>query len=322
MFKWVCISDDIVFRKALISRNPNAIDFLKEHPDMISVNDLMLNPNPAVFELIREYARRPFDHMFRRLSMHKSLAAMEFLQEPQHEHLQDWDLLSMNPFAMPLIEQNEGKVNRLRIFANPAAEEFVKRNQWPFCSEQWVYLAFNRSKWAMEWIEKDLDKISLTDVFFKVWDCLSANPYAVHLLERYPENIDTHNLCLNYNAIHLIEASIISDEDFCDWNRVTWNKSAIHLLRANPDKVAWLVIGQNENAMELWDEFKDKMAPYISQHPGIFKATYDYAALRDRLDDLHRELIALYYHPSRMDPETDEPVIGCSMFSSKRVHHV
>jgi hypothetical protein len=316
MFKWVCISDDIVFREFLISRNPNAIDFLKKNPHMISIRDLVLNPNPDVIELIR----KPEYHLnerVRQLSRHRSLAAMEFLQEPQHEHLQDWDLLSMNPFAMPLIEQNEGKVNRLRVFANPAAEEFVKRNQWPFCSEQWVYLALNKSKWAMEWIEKDIDKISLTDISFKVWDCLSANPYAVHLLERYPENIDTHNLCLNYNAIHLIEASIISDEDFCDWNRVTWNKSAIHLIRANPDKVCWMVIGENENAMELWDEHKDKMA-HISQHPGIFKAVYDYHAIRDRLDDLHRELIALHYHPSRMDPETDEPVIGCSVFSSKR----
>ena len=45
-------------------------------------------------------------------------------------------------------------------------------------------------------MEKYLDKI--------VWEELSRNPKAIHLLEQYPENISWSNLSANRNAAHLL----------------------------------------------------------------------------------------------------------------------
>ena len=58
----------------------------------------------------------------------------------------------------------------------------------------------------LDWI--NIDKIN--------WNCLSANPAAIHLLE--------------------------ANQDKIDWIYLSVNPGALHLLEANPDKIEWFLV--------------------------------------------------------------------------------
>ena len=74
----------------------------------------------------------------------------------------NWDWLSRNPNAIPILEQNLDKIDWYYLSANPNA----------------IYL-----------LEQNPDKI--------YWTRLSANPNAIHLLEQNPDKI--HWLWLSLN---------------------------------------------------------------------------------------------------------------------------
>jgi exonuclease V gamma subunit len=86
--------------------------------------------------------------------------------------LDNWDMLSRNPNAIHLLEQNPEKIN-------------------------WEYLSGNPN--AIHLLEQNPDKIN--------WHILSMNPNAIPLLEKNIGNIDWKCLLENPNpkAIHLFD---------------------------------------------------------------------------------------------------------------------
>jgi hypothetical protein len=152
---------------------------------------------------------------------------------------------------------------------------------------------------------------------------LSANPFAVPLLEKYPEYLDINMACVNPKAVHLIKSHLYN------WNFLSKNEGAVDILRANPEMIVWRIVASNRNLVRLlWDDFKDKIMREGKgrswQHPEMFVPVVDYQAIRDRrvgpvyFSEVLKELMALYYHPTRMDPETFDTDCTKSVFSSKR----
>ena len=58
------------------------------------------------------------------------------------------------------------------------------------------------------------------------WMSLSANPNAIHLLEKNPNKINWHNLSSNPNAIHLLE----QNQDKINWQILSGNPSIFDLV--------------------------------------------------------------------------------------------
>ena len=292
-----------------LSENENAVDFLKDNRHLIDFKGLCLNRNPDVIPLIRESLKspEPKSSVLNNLSKNRSVDAMFFLEE--HEDLQNWTWLSANPFAMRLIELHPEKINWKMLLMNPKAEKIVTEWMTHFSTKDLKFLSRNRSKWAVALIEKHLDA-------FDAWDELSGNPFAINLLERHKHRIDVQNLCFNPNpkAIDLL----IEHPDF-SWDLASVNPGAIDLLKRNLDKIDWHQVGMNPKGFEIFKEHHEKMRPgYWWRHPWIFYAKYDYEAIRSCREDLHRELMALYYHPSRMDFDTGDVDVTRSVFSSSK----
>ena len=298
-----------------LSKNRNAVEYLKENRHLIDFEGLCFNRNPDVIPLLREcLSKKPTKLALGNLSRNRSADMMAFLEEPANEHLQDWGYLSANPSAMRLIDMYPAKINWRMILMNQKAEKLVTErvdHLQSMSTTEWKYLCHNKSRWAMALIEKNLD-------VFDAWDELSGNPFAIKLLERFPDRIDVKNLCLNPKAMHLLEKRI-EHPDF-SWELVSANPGAIDLLKRNLEKIDWIRLGMNPNAFEIFKDHHEKM--HMGWHwlcrPWIFYAKYDYEAIRTCRDDLHKELMALYYHPSRMDFETCEVDATRSVFSSSK----
>ena len=97
----------------------------------------------------------------------------------------------------------------------------MKLLDWvPLEKLDWRGLSQNSSPGAIELLEKNLDKVS--------WSNLSHNLSAIHLLEKNPDKIE--------------------------WGMLTQNPNAIELLEKNPEKIWWSLLSRNTNAIHLLEK--------------------------------------------------------------------
>ena len=66
------------------------------------------------------------------------------------------------------------------------------------------------------------------------------------------DKIDWNYLCLNPNAIYLLEQNL----DKINWVYLLGNPNTIHLLEQNLDKINWLWLSGNESIFEEWNGIK------------------------------------------------------------------
>ena len=104
------------------------------------------------------------------------------------------------------------------------------------------------------------------------WKYLSANPNAIHMLEKHPEKMNWSTLSYNSNAMHILENNL----DKINWNCLSVNSNAIHLLTKNFDKIQWAWLNCNPNAMHILEKYHMnphvvKYWEYLSANPSIFE---------------------------------------------------
>ncbi len=76
------------------------------------------------------------------------------------------------------------------------------------------------------------------------------------------------------------------------------------MLEANQDKINWNALASNPNAMHLLEANMDKFKlQKLFRNPAIFDL--DYVKIR-QLAQLHEELIAYVYHPTRVSKWLNE----------------
>ena len=232
-----------------LSRNPNAIDFLKANPKYIDW--VWLSSNPNAIELLKANRAKI-----------------------------NWDNLSMNPNAIELLKANLGKIDwyNLSKNPNPNAIELLKANPKKI---KWEYLSENSNSRIIELLrekiklENNLSSDELDDLpnYKKIdWGVLSANPIMIELLRENPDRIDWidwKELSANPNAIELLKAN----QGKINWNRLSANPNAIELLKANQGKINWQALSANPNAIELLKRYPKKIDwEYASMNPAIFEA--------------------------------------------------
>ena len=219
------------------------------------------------------------------LSQHLDLVYLE-----QFVSCLDWNTLSKNPNAIPLIEQHLEKVNDLNGFSlseNPNVVSmllkphlfriFEDKIQWGVLCDhpkvsplleshmdkiKWPYLSRNPE--VVPFLEKHLDKID--------WYYLSENPSAIHLLEKYPEKISSPKLGQNPNGIQLLVSRL--DEIYAEWdpanswdwgpNKIHWdwvcgNSSALPLLEKYPENIVWEIASSNPQLLPLFEQYPENV---------------------------------------------------------------
>jgi len=134
-------------------------------------------------------------------------------------------------------KRNETKKREL-LSANPYAIHILENN---IDCVDWIELSSNPNPNAIRLLEKNLDKVNVC------WSKISANPNAIRILEKNLDKVVWCELSANPNAIGILEKNL----DKVDWTYLSTNPNAIPILEKNLDKVCWSNISVNPNAIHI-----------------------------------------------------------------------
>jgi hypothetical protein len=255
LLSWIPINK---LKNVGLSKNPNAIDFLKKNPEMIKWN--MLSKNEKAIELLRE-----------KIAGEKKINQADLDILPYYEKI-DWNFLSRNPNAIELLKENFEKINWDGLSENPNAFDLlrdkVNKENGMSKSELRILKTHERINWgrlsinpcAIEILKANPEKID--------WIRLSLNKNAIEMLRENPEKIDWMVLSGNSGAIELLK----ENPEKIDWSVLSGNPSAIELLKENPEKIDWGVLSENENAIEMLKANPKKINwDMLLSNPAIFE---------------------------------------------------
>jgi len=164
-------------------------------------------------------------------------------QNPLHYDKIGWGNLSVNksPRAIRLLEQNLDKVDWSYLSMNPEAVDMLERHQDKI---DWNELSGNPNPKAIQLLENYVKNHPERPEYSReVWDILSGNPAAIHILEANPSKIDWHWFSENPKGIRLIEENL----DKVNWFELSMNPEAIRIMEKNLDKVRWTTAVWNRN---------------------------------------------------------------------------
>jgi hypothetical protein len=187
----------------------------------------------------------------------------------------DWEELSRNPNAIPLLEQNMDKIDLLWILHNPSICPFLKKNG-VHVQEQINWNALSRTPQAIPFLTEHLDKVNwyylcqMPDAISLIeqhpdkidWEGLSSNSAAMDLLTQNQDKIHWHRLCQNENPriIPLLESRVTAERpswstfDKIDWYALSANPIALPLLEKYPGKIHWNNASRNPALLPLFEK--------------------------------------------------------------------
>jgi hypothetical protein len=231
-----------------LNKNPNVIDFLKDHPEKINWKYLNMNPNG--YNLLEKNNRLKFNTICRTPTKN---ALQLVIKNIGNMIEKDWSILSGNPAAIQLLTANQKKIDWSELSANPNAIKLLRDNKENI---DWSKLSSNPK--AISLLEKnEID-----------WTKLSGNPNAIELLKANKKKIDWVELSGNPNAIGLLKAN----QKRINWFKLSGNPNAINLLKKNQHKINWNSLSSNPKAIELLKNNQEQINwKELSVNPSIFK---------------------------------------------------
>ena len=226
--------------KKTLSKNPNAIDFLKENSDIIEWNYLSANPN--AIELLREQIDK------------ENKMSEDMLNNLFSYYKIDWNYLSANPNAIELLKANYKKIIWSELSSNPGAIELLKKNiklvHWDILSSNPGAIELLNYKVEEENRMKKRELEELRTERKIDWNMLSSNPNAIEILKANHKKIEWRYLSKNPNAIELLKEY----KKNIHWDVLSSNPNAIELLKEYPAKINWFYLSSNPNAIDLIKE--------------------------------------------------------------------
>lgn len=234
--------------KSLLSKNYNAIDYLKKNKTLIDYKKLSANTNPDAIELLRAQIKIDPNSI-------------------------DWEELSKNPNAIQLLQENEQRINWVAFCCNPAPETIAilkkkleenptNRNLY----RNWSSLSSNISDEAIAYLKENMDEID--------WKTLSGNTNleAIKLLKEKVltgriDDLDWNKICSNKNAFDIIMYALKYKPHYIinRWSSVACNtsKEVIKImewkLKDDPEKISWGELSKNPSAIKILLENADKI---------------------------------------------------------------
>ncbi len=191
----------------------------------------------------------------------------EVLYLEQHVDKVDWETISRNPNAMPLIEEHlEQRLDRLDgllLSGNPSVMTLLsKPHLLRLCEHKLSSYHLSENPNVIPFLETHMEYI--------IWFYLSGNPNAIPLLEKYPEQIEWYTLSANPNALPLLK----QNQDKIEWFMLCCNPNpdSISLLstRIETETMDWECLSVNPNAAPLLEQYPENIIwEYASQNTGI-----------------------------------------------------
>jgi len=214
-----------------------------------------------------------------------------------------WSMLSANeaPEAINLLKENLDKIYIPSLCRNKSnlVPEILKLIPNAISQLDYFFLSFNNADWALDFIEKEFEKINsqiniqylcannskraikiIKKNLSKVsWNMLTQNNEALDLLEKNKELINIDTLVMNQSprAIKIIEEFIEKGVLFKDNDNIDYlseNPCAIEFLEKNKNLISWI---------------------RISKNPEIFEINKQY--LKKRMDIIREDLCKVVFHP-------------------------
>ena len=248
----------------------------------------MLQMNPNAIDHIEKYH---VPKMWPLLSSNPS-ALCYLYNDPTLLDYPCW-LKNPNPAIIPLLEKYYPCIKLLyaeeMLLENPNALHLVNHCVIPHLH----ILVKNTSPRAMQLVETYLHLLKESD-----WEKLSANPSAIHILEKNLDKLNWNILCSNPAAIHLL----LKLPYRIYWFQFSKNTHplAIQHIRKNLEKVNWPNLSANPAAIELLKENQDKIVWYwLSKNSAIFEYNYSNMA-KARTDVIREDLLSVALHPDRV----------------------
>ena len=227
-----------------LSRNPNAINLLKQNLDKIDIIELLDNPN--ILDIIHLIDTTLLEKELNRFSKSSSthtisnINAIELLKN--HPNKICWYDLSINIYAIKILKNkypDRIDWDLLSMNRNPEAIQLLKKN--PYCiSRVSCYLAMNSTDEAIQLLINNMDKITEDS-----WSglAINRNPKAIQLLKDNLDKLDNYQV-LSY----------------------TKNPYIIDLLKENQHLIFWDVLSDNPNIFKLdYEQMKKNFEPLAKE---------------------------------------------------------
>jgi len=319
---FLIIDDEYNWRQLSLNPNPNALHFFQQHVDKLcfralSKNDvglpiLLSNPtkinwknfsrmehpnclpiwknnlsklswfylssNPVALPLLLEYPEKIDWYCFSR-NLHPD--AIKLLSENLDKV--DWSMLSNNLNAFPILCAHPDKIEYRLFNRNPKPEAvaYLASNLENIC---WDWLAENKSEGAIA-LQAQAPPANVA------WSILSLNPFAMPLLKKNLDKINTDMLSSNSSndAIDLLEGNI---------KCINWS---------------WLSYNTNPRGLQLFLKYSEQQQlitwSWLASNPALFELDY-IAMSKERTKSIEQELLAKALHPIRVGKWLDAHLLA------------
>jgi hypothetical protein len=203
----------------------------------------------------------------------------------------DWNELSANPGAIPLLEAYPERINWEKLLENTEALYLFEKNpdkiDWfelfnnnrPLKNRIYLFeIYFNKTNWFWLSLNDAIYKTKISKLLFLVCSrilifiLLLIRPYLlplrqqlsiyfIHYLLYVSDETNKNYLWMSLSSLNepylipLLEANL----DKLYWNGLSYNPNAIHLLEANPEKIDWEMLSSNPNAISLLEANPEKI---------------------------------------------------------------
>ena len=176
-----------------LSRNPNAIQLLRDNIDKIYWSELSLNEN-AISLLRENYSKIDWNN----LSM--NTGAIDLLRNNRHKI--NWYNLSMNSNAIDLLRENVDKISWLLICYNPNAKQLITEHCEKLSDNSLSIFSETLKQVTLSKELESYDKTTLLNKYKHLTVCydlcnLSNNVNAMEILENNLNKIDWYILSKN-----------------------------------------------------------------------------------------------------------------------------
>ena len=211
-----------------LSGNCKALNILNKRLDIIDIDTLCTNSHSDVIEIIKEYDFISYWNWCSLCIFNPNI--IELIQIYWGREI-CWKQLSSNPAAIDLLIENKDKID----FKNLCSCKSFK---------------------IVQLLQEHIDKYGVNSINWKI---LSANPYAMVLLEKYKSHIDWDRFSIN----PLITTDLINENlDKINFKNLSLNegKHIIPILEKNIDKLCWQNMSENHNAIDILQKNSEKVS--------------------------------------------------------------
>ncbi len=293
-----------------------AVDILEENIDKIEWEYIIYNKNQRTAKIIKNNLDKMTKYMSSLFTFNPHICDIvdeDFVTNfCEYGHYNGWLHVSRNPAAIKLLEKNIDKISWSLLSENSAAIDILNNNQDKI---SWYSLGINSNAYHLidkiytsnyqcfcrntnpkflEIVEQHINELGydqrdgLCD-----WQALSKNPSAINILKNNLDKVLSY-VVINPNAIEVIEMILEKIENntansyWMDFYKSKYfflmlceNPNAIHIIEKNIDRINYIGLSRNHNAMHLLTKF-------------------DYNKMKELNSLFNEELVAYVFNPKRL----------------------